>query len=111
MAYPERPVIAFIGDGAMQMNGLNVMITVSKYWKQWSNPHLIVMVLNNQDLNQVTWEERVQLGDGKTELDAEHSRFRLSQIRRAARAEGHLRATIPSSWARRGTRRWRRTGR
>ncbi len=67
MAYPERVVLAFIGDGAMQMNGLNEMITISKYWKQWSNPKLIVMVLNNQDLNQVTWEERVQLGDGKTE--------------------------------------------
>ncbi len=67
MAFPERAVIAFIGDGAMQMNGLNVMITISKYWKQWSNPTLIVMVLNNQDLNQVTWEERVQLGAGKTE--------------------------------------------
>ncbi len=67
MAFPERVVLAFIGDGAMQMNGLNEMITISKYWKQWSNPKLIVMVLNNQDLNQVTWEERVQLGDGKTE--------------------------------------------
>ena len=66
MAYPERVVLAFIGDGAMQMNGLNVMITISKYWKTWSNPKLIVMVLNNQDLNQVTWEERVQMGDGKT---------------------------------------------
>ena len=67
MAYPERPVIGTIGDGAMQMNGMNVMITVSKYWKQWSNPVFIMMVLNNRDLNQVTWEERVQLGDGKTE--------------------------------------------
>ncbi len=67
MAYPDRPVIGFIGDGAMQMNGLNVMITVSKYWKQWSEPAFIIMVLNNRDLNQVTWEERVQLGDGKTE--------------------------------------------
>jgi pyruvate dehydrogenase (quinone) len=67
MAYPDRPVIAFIGDGAMQMNGLNEMITISKYWKQWPDPRLIVMVLNNRDLNQVTWEERVQLGDGKTE--------------------------------------------
>ncbi|MEO9188901.1 MAG: thiamine pyrophosphate-requiring protein [Acetobacteraceae bacterium] len=68
MAYPGRTVIACMGDGAMQMNGLNVMITISKYWKQWSNPHLIVLVLNNRDLNQVTWEERVQLGEGKTEL-------------------------------------------
>ncbi len=67
MAFPDRVVLAFIGDGAMQMNGLNVMITISKYWKQWSDPRLVVMVLNNQDLNQVTWEERVQLGDGKTE--------------------------------------------
>jgi pyruvate dehydrogenase (quinone) len=67
MAFPERVVIAFIGDGAMQMNGLNVMITIAKYWRQWSDPRLIVMVLNNQDLNQVTWEERVQIGAGKTE--------------------------------------------
>jgi pyruvate dehydrogenase (quinone) len=67
MAYPERTVIACMGDGAMQMNGLNVMITISKYWKQWSNPHLIVLVLNNRDLNQVTWEERIMLGAGKTE--------------------------------------------
>lgn len=67
MAFPERTVIACMGDGAMQMNGLNVMITISKYWKQWSNPKLIVLVLNNQDLNQVTWEERIQLGKGKTE--------------------------------------------
>ncbi|MGH8209284.1 MAG: thiamine pyrophosphate-requiring protein [Steroidobacteraceae bacterium] len=67
MAFPERVVIGFIGDGAMQMNGLNVMITVSKYWRTWSNPRFIIMVLNNRDLNQVTWEERVQLGAGKTE--------------------------------------------
>ena len=68
MAHPHRPVIGFIGDGAMQMNGLNVMITVSKYWRRWSSPRFILMVLNNEDLNQVTWEERVQLGDGKTPL-------------------------------------------
>jgi pyruvate dehydrogenase (quinone) len=67
MAYPDRTVIACMGDGAMQMNGLNVMITISKYWKEWSNPRLIVLVLNNRDLNQVTWEERIQLGVGKTE--------------------------------------------
>jgi pyruvate dehydrogenase (quinone) len=67
MAFPDRTVIACMGDGAMQMNGLNVLITISKYWKHWSNPRLIVLVLNNRDLNQVTWEERVQLGEGKTE--------------------------------------------
>jgi pyruvate dehydrogenase (quinone) len=67
MAYPDRTVIACMGDGAMQMNGLNEMITIAKYWKQWSNPRLIVLVLNNRDLNQVTWEERILLGAGKTE--------------------------------------------
>jgi pyruvate dehydrogenase (quinone) len=67
MAFPDRVVIAFIGDGAMQMNGLNVMITIGKYWKEWSDPRLIVMVLNNRDLSQVIWEERIQLGAGKTE--------------------------------------------
>lgn len=67
MAYPDRTVIACMGDGAMQMNGLNVMITIGKYWQQWANPRLIVLVLNNRDLNQVTWEERVQIGAGKTE--------------------------------------------
>jgi len=68
MAFPGRPVIGFIGDGAMQMNGLNVMITVGKYWRRWRDPRFIIMVLNNRDLNQVTWEERVQLGEGKTPL-------------------------------------------
>jgi len=67
MAFPDRTVIACMGDGAMQMNGINVMITIGKYWKQWSNPTLIVLVLNNRDLNQVTWEERIQIGAGKTE--------------------------------------------
>ena len=56
-----------MGDGAMQMNGINEMITVSKYWREWASPKFICMVLNNRDLNQVTWEERVQLGEGKTE--------------------------------------------
>ena len=66
-AYPERTVIAFMGDGAMQMSGMNVMITVAKYWREWTSPKFIVLVLNNRDLNQVTWEERIQLGAGKTE--------------------------------------------
>jgi pyruvate dehydrogenase (quinone) len=66
-AFPERPVIALVGDGAMQMNNMAELITVSKYWKQWANPRWICMVLNNQDLNQVTWEQRVMEGDPKFE--------------------------------------------
>ncbi|HEX3034271.1 MAG TPA: thiamine pyrophosphate-requiring protein [Thermodesulfobacteriota bacterium] len=66
-AFPGRVVIAAVGDGAMQMNGINGLITVSKYWKEWSDPRLIVLVLNNRDLNQVTWEQRVLAGDPKFE--------------------------------------------
>ncbi|HEX4204767.1 MAG TPA: thiamine pyrophosphate-requiring protein [Ktedonobacteraceae bacterium] len=64
-AYPERVTIAFTGDGAMQMNGLSELITVGKYWKEWSNPHILFIVLNNRDLNQVTWEERIEAGDAR----------------------------------------------
>lgn len=66
-AYPDRPVIAMAGDGAMQMNGISGLITISKYWKQWADPRLIVLVLNNRDLNMVTWEQRVMEGDPKFE--------------------------------------------
>ncbi|PVZ19552.1 MULTISPECIES: thiamine pyrophosphate-requiring protein [unclassified Pseudomonas] len=64
-AHPERPVIALVGDGAMQMNNLAELITVAKYWKQWGNGRWICAVFNNQDLNQVTWEQRVMEGDPK----------------------------------------------
>ena len=63
--HPDRPAIALVGDGAMQMNGNSELITIAKYWKQWSDPRLIVLVLNNTDLNQVTWEQRVLEGDPK----------------------------------------------
>jgi pyruvate dehydrogenase (quinone) len=66
-AHPDRPVIAMVGDGAMQMNGINGLITIAKYWEKWSDPRLIILVLNNQDLNQVTWEMRAQAGDPKFE--------------------------------------------
>lgn len=65
--FPERPVIAMVGDGAMQMNGINGLITIAKYWQEWSNPQLIILVLHNNDLNQVTWELRVMTGDPKFE--------------------------------------------
>lgn len=62
-AFPSRVAIAMVGDGAMQMNGINGLITIAKYWKEWSDPRLVVLVLNNRDLNQVTWEQRVMGGD------------------------------------------------
>ena len=64
-AHPDRPVIALVGDGAMQMNGLNVLITIRKYWREWRDPRLVMLVLNNRDLSHVTWEQRAFAGDPK----------------------------------------------
>jgi pyruvate dehydrogenase (quinone) len=62
---PDRPVIVFEGDGAMQMNGLAELITIKHYWQQWADPRLIIAVLHNDDLNQVTWEMRAMEGAPK----------------------------------------------
>ena len=70
-AWPKRPVIALLGDGAMQMVGINSLITVAHQWKHWDDPRLVVMVLNNSDLNMVTWEQRVSEG---------HRKFDASQV-------------------------------
>jgi pyruvate dehydrogenase (quinone) len=79
-AYPERVAIAMVGDGAMQMSGINELITISKYWQQWIDPRLVVIVLNNRDLNFVTWEMRAAEGDPKFEAsqdlpDVSYARF------------------------------------
>ena len=64
---PDRPVFVFAGDGAMQMNGLAELITIKHYWEQWADPRLIIAVLHNNDLNQVTWEMRAMEGAPKFE--------------------------------------------
>jgi pyruvate dehydrogenase (quinone) len=67
-AFPDRPVIACLGDGAMQMLGINALIDVARYSDRWSNRQTIILVLHNDDLNQVTWEQRVMSGDAKLEV-------------------------------------------
>jgi pyruvate dehydrogenase (quinone) len=66
-AHPDRPVIAMVGDGAMQMNGNGELLTIKRYWKQWKDPRLVILVLKNNDLNQVTWEMRAMAGDTRYE--------------------------------------------
>ena len=66
-AHPERVAVACVGDGAMQMNGLNGLITISKYYREWQDPRLVVLVLDNRELNQVTSEQRAMAGDPKLE--------------------------------------------
>jgi pyruvate dehydrogenase (quinone) len=66
-AHPDRTAIALVGDGAMQMNNMAELITIAKYWQGWANPACVVCVFNNEDLNQVTWEQRIMQGDPKFE--------------------------------------------
>ena len=80
---PDRPVIVFEGDGAMQMNGLAELITVKHYWEQWTDPRLIIAVLHNNDLNQVTWEMRAMEGapkftESQTLPDVDYAAFATS---------------------------------
>ncbi|HEX2904882.1 MAG TPA: thiamine pyrophosphate-requiring protein [Jatrophihabitans sp.] len=82
-AHPERPAIALVGDGAMQMNGMAELITVAHYWQQWRDPRLIVAVLHNNDLNQVTWEMRSMEGapkfaESQTLPDVDYAAFARS---------------------------------
>jgi pyruvate dehydrogenase (quinone) len=70
-AHPDRPAYALVGDGAMQMNGLAELITIAKYWQDWTDPRLVVLVLHNNDLNQVTWELRA-MGGSPQFLPSQH---------------------------------------
>jgi pyruvate dehydrogenase (quinone) len=65
LAYPQRPVFALVGDGAMQMNGMNELLTVGRYWRRFASPTFVVLVLANRDLNMVTWEMRALAGEPK----------------------------------------------
>src|SRR5438270_6845017 len=78
-AWPDRPIFALAGDGAMHMNGINVLITVGKYWKEWRDPRFVVLVLNNRDLNMVTWELRAQSGEPKFDGSQEIPDFPYAQ--------------------------------
>jgi pyruvate dehydrogenase (quinone) len=81
--HPDRPVIVFAGDGAMQMNGLAELITIKHYWQEWSDPRLIITILHNDDLNQVTWEMRAMEGapkftESQTLPDIDYAAFAAS---------------------------------
>jgi pyruvate dehydrogenase (quinone) len=71
--------LVLVGDGALQMNGMNELITVSINWRKWSDPRFVVLALNNRDLNQVTWEMRAQSGDPKFDASQNLPDFRYSQ--------------------------------
>jgi len=87
-AYPERIAIALVGDGAFQMNGMNELITIAKYYERWSDPRLIVLVLHNNDLNQVTWEQRAMEGDPKYEASQDLPDFPYARYAQLIGLEG-----------------------
>ena len=86
--HPDRVAIALAGDGAMQMNGINGLITIAKYWHEWADPRLIVLVLNNRDLNMVTWEQRVLVGDPKFDASQDLPDFPYADYARSLGLDG-----------------------
>jgi pyruvate dehydrogenase (quinone) len=88
MAHPGRPVIALAGDGAMQMNGMNGLITIARHWQRWDTPTLVVLVLNNRDLNFVTWEQRGMQGEPKYEASQQLPDFSYAQFAQMLGLEG-----------------------
>jgi pyruvate dehydrogenase (quinone) len=94
MAHPDRVVIATLGDGAMQMTGINGLITIAQRCRQWRDPRLVIMVLNNGDLNMVTWEQRVTAGNPKFEDSQVLPPFPYAEYARMLGLHG-LRVTEP----------------
>jgi len=74
-AWPDRPVIACVGDGAMQMLGNTELVTIAEHCAEWPDPRFVIVVLNNGDLNMVTWEQRVMVGVKKFEASQDLPKF------------------------------------
>ena len=87
-AHPDRPVIALVGDGAMQMNGINELLTISRYRQQWADQRMIICVFHNNDLNQVTWELRAMGGAPKFEESQSLPDVSYAELARTMGLEG-----------------------
>jgi pyruvate dehydrogenase (quinone) len=87
-AHPSRPAVALVGDGAMQMNGMAELITAAKYYESWADRRLVVLVLNNRDLNQVTWEQRALEGDPKNPATQQIPDVRFADFARLIGLDG-----------------------
>jgi pyruvate dehydrogenase (quinone) len=79
-AHPDRPVVALVGDGAMQMNNMAELITIAKYRDRWADQRLVTCVFNNEDLNEVTWEQRVMNGNPRYDASQDIPDVRYSQF-------------------------------
>lgn len=79
LARPDQPVVALAGDGAMQMNGLLELITVADRWPDWADPRFVVLVLNNGDLSEVSWEQRESEGEPRFSTSQRVPPFRYAE--------------------------------
>ncbi|MEA2448397.1 MAG: hypothetical protein QOG63_329 [Thermoleophilaceae bacterium] len=95
-AFPDRPVIAFVGDGAMQMTGLNALIDIAFYADRWPNKTCVICVLNNGDLNEVTWEQRAMAGDPRYEVSQTLPKFDYAAYARSL-GIGGIRVETPEA--------------
>ncbi|KQV50392.1 thiamine pyrophosphate-binding protein [Pelomonas sp. Root1217] len=98
MCHPDRPVVALVGDGAMQMLGINGLVTIAHHWQEWRDPRLVVMVLHNGDLNMVSWEQRVSEGDPKFSASQDLPAFPFADFARLLGLQG-LRVDRPEDIA------------
>jgi pyruvate dehydrogenase (quinone) len=89
-AYPDRPAVAIVGDGAMQMLGMNELITIAKYYPRWQTPQLIIVVANNQDLKMVSWEQRALAAEPKFETSQNIPNFPFARFAEMVGLEGIL---------------------
>jgi pyruvate dehydrogenase (quinone) len=87
-AYPDRAVVATVGDGAMQMLGNNVLVTIADRYRQWQDPRLVIVVMDNGDLNMVTWEQRAMVGTRKFEASQRLPEFPYARYARLLGLEG-----------------------
>ena len=62
------------------MNNMAELITVGKYWSRWADPRLVVCVFNNEDLNEVTWEQRVMNGNPRFDASQDIPDVRYSKF-------------------------------
>ncbi|BCI55070.1 thiamine pyrophosphate-requiring protein [Mycolicibacterium litorale] len=72
---PHRPVVALVGDGAMQMSGLLELVTIADRWRSWPDPRFVVLVLHNSDLTEVSWEQREMEGNPRFTASQDVPRF------------------------------------
>lgn len=87
-AHDARVAVALVGDGAMQMSGLSALVDVAKHWRKWRDPRLVVLVLNNRDLNYVTWEQRVTEGEPKFAASQNLPDLRYADLARTLGLDG-----------------------